>query len=126
MREILLAGLFLIPFVAGDPNDDVNCFGGGVALGVIQIGGDARATFYVDDRNYALGNGMWFYQESNGVFTPHDVLPPDDFPARWWEWLLGHHNGLDNLQRGGSSAIVPGDADFCDDNNPAGPDTLIF
>jgi hypothetical protein len=39
---------------------------GNPALGVKTIAIPGVATFYVDDRNYALGNGLWLYQEDNG------------------------------------------------------------
>jgi hypothetical protein len=111
MRGLALLSIvaFLLPLVVADPNcaPECGCYGY-VALGVIEVGaGSADATFYVDDRNYALGNGMWFYQESNGVY---------DSAA----------DGIYNLQRGGSSFLVPGDDEICDDMNPAGPDTLIY
>jgi hypothetical protein len=48
---------------AGDCGPD-----GNPAAGVVQIGTGANGTpiFYVDDRNFALGNGLWAYQEDNG------------------------------------------------------------
>lgn len=106
----LLAATLVVPVVANaDPNDDPACGpDGNVALGVVEIGtGDPSATFYIDDRNYALGNGAWIYQESNGVYSA-DAEP------------------IDNLQRGGASELYPNDSETCSDNNPAGPDYLIF
>jgi hypothetical protein len=138
MRTLLMAALLLAPLALADPNEAPECGGGNIQLGVIQIGGDPNATFYVDDRNYPLGNGMWFYQESNGVFTPDHTspgappsAPPDSFPRYWWVWaesMLPTTTGGDpiyNLQRGGSG-VLPGDEEICNDNNPAGPDTLIY
>jgi hypothetical protein len=112
MRTILTVALLLAPaFVSANPNEAQECAGRGV-FGVMEISvpngpQDPRLVFYLDDRNFALGNGVWIYQESNGVYDP----------AR---------SAIDNVQRGGASAIVPGDAEICDDNDPAGPDTLIY
>ena len=110
MRTLLSLGwLAILVVAAADPNPDPNCSApeGQVALGVVQIGNDASATFYVDDRNYPTGNGIWLYQESNGVFSPENE-------PIW------------NLQRGGECGIIPCDnADICGDSNPAGPDYQI-
>ena len=90
----LLAVSFVAPFVAADAHGD--CDGkGNVALGVIDVAGTA----YIDDRNYAQGNGIWIYLESNGV---------------------------SGLQRGGSSPVVPDDNEICYDDSDAGPDTVVF
>lgn len=80
---------------------------GAPALGEIEISptNDAASTFYVDDRNFAMGNGIWMYQESNGIFT-------------------GGHVAMD-LQRGGSSPYVPDDNEVCTDNKDVAPDVLI-
>jgi len=87
----LLAASVVMPLAAHAAGD---CDSKGTpALGIVGAGG-----FYVDDRNYALGNGVWVYQESNGI---------------------------DNLQRGGSSQIVPDDNEICYDDSDAGPDTLL-
>src|SRR5437016_5032211 len=62
------------------------------------------AVFYIDARGtlpVASGNGWWIYQESNGVY--HDPYYGD-------------------LQRGGSSQIVPDDNEICVDGSPAGAD----
>lgn len=47
------------------------CDGAGQpALGIVEVTtGLAQYTFYVDDRNWVLGNGLWLYQEANGVWT---------------------------------------------------------
>lgn len=39
---------------------------GNPALGVVTVATPAGKTFYVDDRNFVLGNGLWIYEESNG------------------------------------------------------------
>ena len=41
-------------------------------------------------------------------------------------WVYEESNGLSGLQRGGSSPIVPGDADACFDDSARGPDLLVF
>jgi hypothetical protein len=60
------------------------------------------STYYVDARSGT--EGVWLYQESNGIFVGNDVA-------------------LD-LQVGGASAYVPGDADPCGTPGVP-PDTLI-
>ena len=61
------------------------------ALGIVEVNaGTAQYTFYVDDRNYVMGNGIWLYQEANGV---------------WVDQGIGMHAGDvtdHNLQRGSS------------------------
>lgn len=64
------------------------------ALGVIAVTTPA-ATFYIDDRNYLLGNGFWIYQETNKVKF---------------------------LQRGGKA--VTGDPEICEDPAGLDPDAL--
>ena len=89
----LLAVSFVAPFVAADAHGA--CDGkGNVALGIIDVGGTA----YIDDRNYAQGNGAWVYLEANGIA---------------------------GLQRGGSSPVVPNDNEVCYDDSANGPDTLV-
>ena len=90
----LLAVSFVAPFVAADSTGDCDSKGT-PALGIVNIGDTA----YVDDRNYALGNGIWLYLESNN---------------------------LAGLQRGGSSPVVPDDNEICTDTSVNGPDQLIF
>lgn len=86
-------------------------------LGIVHVmpwpvnDGHAESQFYVDDRNYAFGNGIWIYQETNGVYTGG------------LEGLL--HPTLD-LQRGGSSPYVPDDTDICAEVGPWEPDRLIL
>lgn len=75
------------------------------ALGIVEIP-TPFAQFYVDDRNYVLGNGIWVYQETNGVY--------DD--------VNGH------LQRGGGGNFMgaPDDAEICTDVGDWDPDRLLF
>jgi hypothetical protein len=89
----LLAATVVMPFAAHASTGDCDSKGT-PALGEVSIGG----AFYIDDRNYLLGNGLWVYQESNGI---------------------------DNLQRGGSSQIVPDDNEICVDDPNVAPDQLI-
>jgi hypothetical protein len=97
MLIALLAATLVTPLVAADPHGDCDSKGA-PALGIVRIDTPA-ATLYIDDRNYAEGNGMWIYLESNGE---------------------------DGLQRGGSSAFAPDDPETCIDDSDVGPDTLIF
>jgi hypothetical protein len=105
--------------------------------GTVEVGdGTAAHTFYVQARDVPGGTGgEYVYEESNGIFTPHTV-PSDPGPPHvpyWWTWVEGvaplGDPGQD-LQLGGTSAIVPDDTDVC---NTCGfgwqlcvPDTLIF
>lgn len=88
------------------------------ALGIVEVGTPA-GIFYVDDRNFVTGNGIWMYQESNGVY--------DD--------VNGH------LQRGSAcgggwaaaspfdpapACTVPADGEICVDVGDWDPDLLIF
>ena len=77
-------------------------------LGIIEVGkGDPAATYYVHDRNYLLGQGVWTYQESNGVYV-HGA------------------SGHDNLQHGGDALLPTGHPEICTDVGPYEPDTLIY
>jgi hypothetical protein len=109
MRFLLTVAALLLPLVPlaiADTWGDCDSKGN-LALGVVEVSplNDPASTFYVDDRNYLLGNGLWIYEESNGHF--HD---------RMWG----------DLQIGGHSNVVPGDNDICDAGDPNGPDQLIF
>lgn len=73
----------------GNHGQDVWVFG---AVGVISVGG----VFYIDDRNYLNGNGLWIYLESNGE---------------------------GGLQRGGYSYVRDGWDPCLETTNP---DTIIF
>lgn len=86
---------------------------GEVALGIIEVGtGGEYTTFYVDDRNFVSGNGLWIYQESNGVYG-RDLDGDGDVDPH------------DNLQRGGTSGGESG-LDPCIDQGPWHPDGNIF
>jgi hypothetical protein len=107
----LLSTALLLPLTAHASTGDCDSKGT-PALGEVEIGaGDASATFYVDDRNYVLGNGLWLYQESNGIFTGGSTLAP---------------NPTGDLQRGGSSIYVPDDNEICVDDPNVQPDQLIL
>ena len=102
----LLAATVAMPFVATASTGACDSKGA-PALGEIEIGnGDPTATFYADDRNYALGNGLWLYQEANGIFPGTGAA--------------------DDLQRGGSSPYVPNDNEICVDNADVQADPFFF
>ena len=75
------------------------------SLGIIQVG-EGDDAYYVDDRNYAQGNGIWIYDETNGIWAAGD-------PAH-------------SLQRGGASPYVPDDSEVCVDDPLVIPDTFFF
>ena len=89
---------------------------GQVALHRIEVTpGVAAGTFYIDDENYALGNGLWIYAETNGVWVPK--LPG--------VYVEGNSNA--NLQRGDFIPLTyPNQYDICYDDAGVEPDTLIF
>lgn len=111
------------------------CGSNAPSLGILSVGdGTAARTFYVDDRNHVLGQGTWVYEETNGIFTPYEVLGVHDAgPPRvayWWTWVeatvTADARGPEhNLQRGGRSAIVPDDQDVCVDDPAVPPDALL-
>lgn len=85
------------------------------ALHRIELtGGSAATTIYVDDENYALGNGIWMYAETNELWV-------DKGPGIYFEGLSNA-----NLQRGGSTPLVPGDNDICMDAPGFPPDTFLL
>lgn len=136
MRHFLFLAL-LLPTFAGASHGTGRCNGGdgSGALGIFQVGdGTPERTLYLDDRNALMGNGIWVYAESNGVFfqqpRPDPDLPPIE---RWWTWLDRYGPAHENLQRGGeafwSSSALPEeyrDADICTDRGDWAPDTLVF
>lgn len=90
---------------------------GNPCLQVVEVtNGDPNAgTYYLDDRNAVLGNGVWLWQESNGIW--HDRAP-------------GVHLGnaaAEDLQRGGCGSLFPA---CWEPEEPncwwAPPDTLLF
>ena len=102
----LLATLAL-PFAAHAEHSEGLCDSGDApALGIIEFEAPDGTIYYIDDRNYLLGNGIWLYEETNGVY--------DEDPE------IGH------LQRGGASDVVPDDAEVCTDVGDWGPDRLIL
>jgi hypothetical protein len=94
--------------------------GGQLALQRIEITpGRAAGTMYVDDENYLLGNGVWVYEETNGLWM-------EKAPGLYLEGLSNA-----NLQRGGGppiSASPPGhsDPDICTDDSTGPPDTMLL
>jgi hypothetical protein len=67
---------------------------------------------YLDDENAVSGTGEWLYVESNGVWV-------EKGPG---VYLEGASNA--NLQRGGSSQIVPNDDEICIDESGATADGI--
>lgn len=58
--------------------------------GVWQVtDGTAANTYYVDDRDLVTGNGVWIFEETNGIWTPKapgvtrapDLAHQDDLQA---------------------------------------------
>lgn len=110
MRVAWLALLLLAPLALAEHTPKGDCGPQGhPAYGIIWLNqgdGDPRNDVYVDDRNYLLGNGIWVYHESNGIWNDEDVAHA--------------------LQRGGASFLVPGDRETCVDDPLVIPDTLIL
>jgi hypothetical protein len=77
---------------------------GGAGIIEVSPADSPTATFYIDDRNVIYGNGIWLYQESNGVFVGG----------------VAHAD----LQRGGNGLLL-GDPETCTDVGPWLPDTLV-
>lgn len=117
MRSALVLALLLaVPLVAAHHDTSIGrCDPEPVGLGIVHVPPfpfhSAERGFYIDDRNYPMGNGVWIYQESNGVYSGGI------------EGML--HATLD-LQRGGSSIIIPDDGDVCVEVGPWVPDMLIY
>jgi hypothetical protein len=94
------------PGTTSDWNGDPTCPGPGnppLLPRVLEIG-YGFGVAYLDYRG-DLGNSLWLYAESNGVYADPEY---------------------GNLQRGGSSEIIPDDSEICPGESPPGPDTLIF
>ena len=105
--RILIALIFLVAGAAMASHGMGRCDGSGHSLGIIEIGtGEPTGTFYIDDRNYLLGNGIWTYAETNGIY-----------PYSSW--------AHENLQRGGDS-LGGVHRDICTDVGDYAPDTLIY
>lgn len=107
MTRLTLATLTLAlaaPLAGASHQPTGDCDAAGApALGVVEIKlGDAK--YYLDDRNAALGNGLWLYQETNGVYRAGDVAH--------------------SLQRGGES-LATREIDSCKDDAHVLPDTLV-
>lgn len=116
MRLVIALALLAVPLVAAHHDTSAGrCDPQPVGAGIIHVPPfpwhSAQNGYYIDDRNFAMGNGVWIYQESNGVY------------AGGIEGML--HATLD-LQRGGSSIVIPDDNEVCHEVGPWVPDTLIF
>lgn len=110
----LLALTFAVAIVAATHVSTGPCDSEGApALGIVEFTtGDASATFYVDDR-FVLGNSIWIYQETNGVWT-------DQGPGVHTGEVTNH-----NLQRG-SFSDCHGSCDPCTDVGDWDADIVIF
>lgn len=99
----LLMLALVVPVAQADHDQPACGCDGYPCAGTITIGSgradDPLPTFYVDDRNFLLGNGVWIYMESNGK---------------------------DGLQRGGGTPWFPDDPKVCMDHSEHGPDMLLF
>lgn len=115
-RVLLVSLALLVPLAAGSHPTPPGCGSKGhPALGIVEVtGGTAETTVYVDDRNQVFGNGIWLYAEANGVWTPK--------PAGVYAGDAVH----DDLQRGGTSPIVPDDVELCVDDPRVSPDLFIL
>lgn len=116
---LLLAAALALPLVAATHQPVGRCDADGApSLGLVMIttgvpggsqlhGPNPDGVFYVDDRNQVLGNGIHFYEESNGIYVRGE-------PHR-------------SLQRGGgASPFFPDDAELCVDDPNVLPDTRIL
>ena len=102
----ILAATLVAPFALATHTPQGGCDSGDApSLGIVQIG-EGDDAFYVDDRNYLLGNGIWIYEETNGIFVADD-------PAH-------------SIQRGGASPYVPDDSEICVDDPLVIPDVFFF
>ena len=93
----LLATTLVAPFALATHTPQGGCDSGDApSLGIVQVG-EGDDAYYVDDRNYLLGNGIWVA----------------DDPAH-------------SLQRGGASAYIPDDSEICVDDPLVIPDVLYI
>lgn len=99
MRALLFPALFVFMLTLPAANAEP-CFGyGPEATGLWQItDGTAGGTFYVDDHGFVLGQGIWIWQEGNGVWTPK--LAGVHHAEAWWM--------QDDLQIGGCGDLNVG------------------
>lgn len=84
------------------------------ALGIVEVtSGSPDSTFYLDDRNWLVGNGIWTYEESNGI---------------WKEKLAGVYFGdpsHESHQRGQGTEMFPTDRKECTDDPTLLADRLL-
>lgn len=106
MIAVLIATIST-PLALGEHTPEGLCDSGDApALGIMRFDAPNGGIYYIDDRNYILGNGIWLYEETNGIIVNGD--------------------NAHSLQRGGASAYVPDDSEICVDDPLVVPDTLIF
>lgn len=108
LLALLLPATLLLTSLAGPATADRICGSEGwPALGIVAVGsGQAGSTtYYIDDRNTVMGNGIWVYEESNLI-----------------DWLQRGGWGKLNLLGPGS-----GGEDLCMDAGPeVEPDQLLL
>jgi len=114
--KLLIPLLLVLPVVTMAHASYGDCDSKGYpALGIVEVTpGSADFTFYVDDRNYLLGNGLWIYQETNGI---------------WKEKPAGVYFGdpqHESLQRGSHCDFLPDDCEICTDDWNVPPDMYFF
>lgn len=124
---LAMLGLVALSSLFAAPAKSDICNGGGPFLGVVTLGvgtveitdGVAAHTYYVDDRP-ALDDQLSFYRQDIYAENNQD----------WSHPSAGVYTGVAprDLQRGGTSNLLPGDSDPCMDNDYSGlgPDQLIF
>lgn len=103
MRAPFLSILLVALFALSSTHAAEPCFGYGLdATGLWQLtDGTAESTVYVDDHGYTMGEGVWIWQEANGLWTPK--LPGAYSMPPWW--------AQDDLQLGGCAVM---DIAMCD------------
>lgn len=116
MRGALLLGLALVALPATASHRPLCPANDAPTVGMWELNLGAADVYYVDDHNALLGWGTYVYQESNGVFVDRGpgVYGPSDDVTRH------------NLQRGGSSPLVPNDNSVCVDDPGVVPDLMWF
>lgn len=116
--KLLIALLLLALPVTLATASTGQCTGPNPAFGIIQITGGTRdSTFYINDRNQLLGNGIWTYAETNGIWTAKGAGVVQGDPQH------------EDLQRGLKAyfPLVPGWAeDICTDDPSVISDSVIL
>ena len=95
---VALVAAFVATPLAAQASEGLCDSDGAPALGIVPLETPA-GTYYVDDRNAVVGNGVWVYEETNSITF---------------------------LQRGGASDSFPDDPEICVDDPEVIPDRLVF